>query len=133
MRLLWGLDAALDGASVRLRDRYGVTGPERLVLRIVGVRPDISAGELAEVLVAHPSTLSGTLRALDKKGLIARHSDPRDARRAQLRLTGRGARIDTLRSGTVEQAVQRIMNRQSEQDLATTRAVLEALIAELSD
>jgi DNA-binding MarR family transcriptional regulator len=39
----------------------GVTGPQRLVLRVVGLFPGMSAGELATVLRVHPSTLTGVL------------------------------------------------------------------------
>ena len=131
MRLLWAVDHALQSASKRLESRAGVTGPQRLVLRIVGCFPDISAGELAEVLVTHPSTLSGVLKRLETRGYVERKPDPNDARRAQLKLTKKGRAIDHLRAGTVESSIQRLLARSSEPDLAAAGRVLQALAAEL--
>ncbi|MBS2030435.1 MAG: MarR family transcriptional regulator [Deltaproteobacteria bacterium] len=131
MRLLWAVDHALQSASKRLESRAGVTGPQRLVLRIVGCFPQISAGELAEVLVTHPSTLSGVLKRLEARGYLERKADPSDARRAQLRLTRKGRSIDALRAGTVESSIQRLLSRTTEADLAAAGRVLQALAAEL--
>lgn len=131
MRKLWALDHALQSASKRLEANAGITGPQRLVVRIVGFSPGISAGELAEVLVTHPSTLSGVLRRLETRGFIERRADPRDGRRAQLRLTRKGRTVDTLRTGTIEQAVQRLLARTEPALVESTQAVLGLLIQEL--
>jgi DNA-binding MarR family transcriptional regulator len=72
----------------------GVTGPQRLVLRVVGLFPGMSAGDLATVLRVHPSTLTGVLQRLVDQRLPARANDPGDRRRAILRLTRRGVRAN---------------------------------------
>lgn len=109
MRLLWAVDHGLQSTSKRMNRDLGVTGPQRLVLRVVGRFPDISAGELAAVLHVHPSTLTGVLtRLLDRK-LISRTAYPDDRRRAMLRLTSAGRRIDRLHAGTVEAAVRQVL------------------------
>src|SRR6266540_480401 len=89
MRALWALDHALQSASKRMESRLGITAPQRLVVRIVGRFPGISAGEVAEILHVHPSTLTGVLKRLEGRGFVARRADPRDARRALLGLTAR--------------------------------------------
>ena len=61
MRTLWALDHALQSASKRMESRLRVTAPQRLVVRIVGRYPGVSAGELSEILHLHPSTLTGIL------------------------------------------------------------------------
>ena len=70
MRLIWALVHALQSASKRMATKVGMTGPQRLVIRIVGQRPGLSAGELAEILHVHPSTLTGVLQRLGQRGLI---------------------------------------------------------------
>src|SRR3569833_1262371 len=75
MRLLWAVDHGLQSASKRLEASSGVTGPQRLVIRIVGVYPGISAGEIADILVTHPSTLSGVLKRLESRGFVERKND----------------------------------------------------------
>jgi hypothetical protein len=57
LRLIWAVDHGLHRASKRTETELGVTGPQRLVLRIVGRFPGIPAGHLAQLLHVHPSTL----------------------------------------------------------------------------
>src|SRR5262245_24693667 len=94
MRLMWAVDHALHRSSKRMHAAIGVTGSQRLVVRIVGKFPGIGAGQLAQLLHLHPSTLTGVLDRLEARQLIRRGRDPRDGRRALFMLTARGARID---------------------------------------
>jgi hypothetical protein len=64
MQLLWAIVHALQKTSKRMSAELGVTGPQRLVLRVVGLSPGISAGRLAAVLRLHPSALTGILQRL---------------------------------------------------------------------
>src|SRR5689334_17453862 len=82
MRLLWAVDHGLEASSKQMDAQFGVTGPQRLVIRIVGRHPGISAGQIAEILHVHPSTLTGVLGRLVERGIIHRRVDPADARRA---------------------------------------------------
>src|SRR5207245_9322550 len=107
LRLLWAVDHALQSASKRMESNFGMTGPQRLVMRIVGRFPGIAAGRVAEILHVHPSTLTGILKRLESRGLLQRRTDPRDARRALFMLTPKGRKLDTVRTGIVEQAVRR--------------------------
>src|SRR5437762_12214338 len=99
MRLLWAVDHSLQSASKRMESAFGITGPQRLVVRIVGRFPGISAGGLADILHVHPSTLTGILRRLEMRGVLQRRGDPNDGRRALFTLTNRGKKVDTLRTG----------------------------------
>ena len=55
MQLLWAVAHGLERASKRMTREIGVTGPQRLVLRVAGLRPGLSAGHLAAILHVHPS------------------------------------------------------------------------------
>jgi DNA-binding MarR family transcriptional regulator len=127
MRELWAVHHGLQARSKRMAVRLGVTGPQRLVVRIVGTRPAISAGELADVLHVHPSTISGVLRRLEKQGLVARRAASHDRRRAELTLTDKGRRVDELRGGTVEAAVRQVLEGAAPGDIASTREILSRL------
>lgn len=130
MRLLWALDHALQSASKRMESNFGITGPQRLVVRIVGRFPGIAAGRIAEILHVHPSTLTGILKRLESRGVLERRSDPRDARRALFALTNKGRRLDTLRTGVVEQAVRRALELDPRQ-ITAAQEMIAALTAEL--
>jgi DNA-binding MarR family transcriptional regulator len=86
MRLLWSVDHGLQSLSKRMDARLGVTGPQRLVIRIVGRFPGISPGEIADILKVHKSTLTGVLQRLEERGLIERKASPEDRRRALLKM-----------------------------------------------
>lgn len=131
MRLLWAVTHGLESTSKRMLAELGVTGPQRLVLRIVGQSPDISPGELATVLHVHPSSLTGVLQRLTKTKLLLRVRDPDDGRRSTLTLTPLGRQINARRAGTVEAAVQRALAAVPPAKLQAAEAVLKLLAAEL--
>jgi DNA-binding MarR family transcriptional regulator len=131
MQLLWAIVHGLQKASKRMTRQVGVTGPQRLVLRVVGLLPDLSPGGLAAILHVHPSTLTGVLQRLERQGLVSRRGDPRDGRRALLHLTLRGVRTNARRAGTVEAAVARALAGVSDSDRAATRRVLARLAVQL--
>lgn len=127
MRLLWAVVHGLQRASKRMTRTIGVTAPQRLVLRVAGLFPGLSAGDLAIILHVHPSTLTGVLYRLVARQLLARADDPSDRRRAVLRLTPRGARVNTVSQGTVESAIAAALVGVSARDRAATRRVLERI------
>jgi len=133
MQLLWALHHNLQARSKLMESTIGVTGPQRLVLRLVGRHPGLSAGELAHMLRLHPSTLTGVLRRLEEHGLLQRRADPNDGRRALLKLTAQGARVDARRSGTVEAAVQQALGRLSANERTTGERALRMLIDGLAE
>jgi DNA-binding MarR family transcriptional regulator len=133
MQVLWAVAHGLESVSKRMHADLGITGPQRLVLRIIGHHARISAGELAEVLHIHPSSLTGMLRRLEEAELIRRESDPFDRRRALLELTRKGMRLNDQREGTIESMVDAALNRLPRERVATTKAVLSAIAAALGE
>lgn len=131
MQHLWSLDHSLQKLSRTMRARYGISGPQRLVLRIVGTYPGISAGLVAETLRVHPSTLTGVFKRLVRHDLIQRDADDRDGRRAVLRLTAKGRKLVSLREDTVEEAVRSALARIPKRKVTTTKEVLALLALSL--
>jgi MarR family transcriptional regulator, organic hydroperoxide resistance regulator len=131
MQLLWAVSHGLHSMSKRMEVNIGVTGPQRLVLRVVGRNAGISAGALAETLRLHPSTLTGVLRRLEQRGMLARVVDPKDGRRALLSLTTAGKGLDGQQAHTVEAAVRRALRRLDEPTLAAAEKAIAAVIEEL--
>jgi MarR family transcriptional regulator, organic hydroperoxide resistance regulator len=131
MQLLWAVVHGLERTSKRMTVEIGVTGPQRLVLRVVGLFPGLSAGDLATILHVHPSTLTGVLKRLIDQRLLGRQDDPVDRRRAVLHLTAEGTRANAARAGTVEQAIARALAGVSARDRQATRRVLDHLAQSL--
>ena len=127
MRLVWTIDRGFGSASRRIALPRGITVPQHLVMRVVGRLPGISAGQLARILHAHPSTLTGVLRQLERRGLLSRRADPRDGRRAALGLTEKGWRLDAAAGGAVEEAVHRALGGLPAREVRAAVRVLHVL------
>jgi DNA-binding MarR family transcriptional regulator len=110
MRLIWSVDHGLQSLSKKMHASLGLTGPQRVALRVLGRRPGVTAGALARILRVHPSTLTGVLHRLEARGLVRRMRDPGDGRRALLELTPRGRKLDVPSPGTVEAVVERVLS-----------------------
>jgi DNA-binding MarR family transcriptional regulator len=130
MRLIWAVDHGLHKASKRMKSSLGVTGPQRLVVRIVNRFPGITAGQIAALLHVHPSTLTGVLARLQKQRLIRRRVDARDRRRSVLAVTAEGRKLNFV-SGTVEAAVEAVLARLPPPTVDRARQVLVSLAEEL--
>jgi MarR family transcriptional regulator, organic hydroperoxide resistance regulator len=111
----------------------GITGPQRLVLRVVGQFPELSAGELAQIVRLHPSTITGILQRLVAAGLLERKHDPGDRRRARLRLKARAVAYTRSSPGTVEKAVTDALKRAGASDVRAARRVLAEMARRLNE
>lgn len=131
MSLMWRVDHALQQTSKRMESTLGVTGQQRLVIRIVGRFPRISAGRLARVLHVHPSTLTGLVKRLEGKGMVERRADPSDGRCTLLRLTRKGHLVDVASKGTVEAAIRRALKRTSPRARVVAGEVLSLIASTL--
>jgi DNA-binding MarR family transcriptional regulator len=132
MRLLWAMDHGLQRRSKRMEVEIGVTGMQRVVIRLIGRFPNLTAGRLAELLHVHPSTLTGVLKRVVERGFVQRERDRTDARIARFALTTEGGKIDGVQAGTVEAAVRRALARLDPQQVDAARVVLSALADELA-
>lgn len=127
MRLLWGIEHGLQSASKRMETALGITGPQRLVLRIVARFPGLSAGDVARVVRLHPSTLTGILQRLERKGLLVRESDPGDSRRVRLKVRPDARPFIRQSGATIESVVARALTRMPAAQVRHARGVLAAV------
>jgi DNA-binding MarR family transcriptional regulator len=133
MRLLWHVEHGLQSTSKRMEATLGITGPQRLVLRIVSTRPGLSPGDTARIVHLHPSTITGILQRLEKKGLLRRERDRDDHRRIRLysQVAARG--FVAASTGTVESAVTHALTRVPIYRVRHAREVLAAIASALAD
>lgn len=127
LRLIWAVDHALQRRSKSMAVALGITGPQRLVIRIIGRFPSIHAKQLADILHLHPSSLTALLKRLERRGLIRRRPDGRDRRRLLLGLTRQGQALNSETPGAIEAAVQRTLETVSDRDLQGARVTFGVL------
>ncbi len=133
MQMLWAVVHGMETTSKRMAAELGVTGPQRMVLRVVGLHPGVSAGTVAAILHVHPSTMTGVLQRLVTRGLILRATACGDRRRAVLRLTPRGRKVNEAGRGTVEAATDTALEGISNRDMMITRNVLLRVSGHLAE
>lgn len=94
LRLVWQVGNALAKRRNRLLAEYGLTGSQSEVLGLLlRDQKPFSVREIQdELMLSHP-TVSGIVRRLEAKGLLAREAAPNDARLTRLRLTIAGRRV----------------------------------------
>jgi len=131
MQRVWELVHALDVRSKRMAQTIGVTGPQRLVIRLIGQKPSQTASEISQMLGKHPSTLTGVLARLESRGLIEREIDRDDRRRARFTLTAAGKAIDRERKGTVEAATRRALSRMDPSVASAMSDAIALMVEEL--
>ena len=123
----WRVNHALQRVSNRMAREFGMTGPQRLVIRCIGQYPGLPASQLATILHLDRGTISVALNRLKQRGLIERRVDPSDRRRVTLDLTAAGHEFDRPRAHTIEAAVEHLLRTVSNDELVVTTRTLTAL------
>lgn len=87
---LFHLTLALHHVNKDVESKFKLSLVQLVVLLHLRELPACSPNNLAIAIGIHPSTLTPTLRRLEKKQLIFVTEDPRDSRKKMLALTRRG-------------------------------------------
>jgi trehalose 6-phosphate phosphatase len=132
MQELWRLEQGLNRCSKAMLTRHGVSGPQRLLVRVVGRLGPITPASLARVLHLHPSSVTRLVHKLEARSFVRRTQDPAHRGRHLLVLGSRGGRIERLAGGTVESAVRAALSKASARDVEATRRVIERITQRLT-
>lgn len=127
LRTVWALDHGLQSHSKRMKGERGVTGPQRLVLRVLELAPGTPPSELARILCFHRSTVSVIVRSLERAGHVKRSPNASDGRAVVLSLTLKGRRVVSQRAGTVEAVFRETLGTLPIRDVRAAQRVIEAL------
>jgi DNA-binding MarR family transcriptional regulator len=132
MRLLWAVDHGLRSLSKQMQADIGLSGPQRLVLRMLGRLPPVMPSVLAELLHLDRSTVTGVLERLTHQQLIVRLAHPVDGRSILVALSARGRQLDKETPGTIEACVRRALASMPTAKVNAAAQVLEAVAQELA-
>jgi MarR family transcriptional regulator, organic hydroperoxide resistance regulator len=87
----------------------------------------LSLGQLANLLHLDPSTVTGIVKRLQKRGMVRRLADPADGRRVRIGLTDRGRRLSGSDPRTVEALVEKALSVFPRAKVDATAEVLRTL------
>ena len=90
MQSLRRIIKAIQDYSYEISEKFGITGPQLWTLTAISKNEGLSLGELSKKTYLHPSTITGLIDRLEKKGYVERDRDQRDRRVVKLLLTPKG-------------------------------------------
>ena len=73
--------------------RYGLTGPQLTVVKMLEALGDLSLSRLSEKIRAQNSTVTGIVDRMEREGLVTRARSAVDRRVVHIKLTPKGARL----------------------------------------
>jgi len=84
---------AIDLHSRALVKRYGLTGPQLIILQEVAKKGVLSHGELSQAISVGQATVTGILMRLENKGFITRQRCETDKRKVLVQITEKGTQM----------------------------------------
>ena len=87
---------ALHSFSQDVYRQYGLTGPQLWALKTLQREGRVSAGQLAQALAVHQSSLSILIDRLEKRGLVTRVRSHGDGRFVLIEMTKRGLALSAM-------------------------------------
>lgn len=79
--------------SHEVANKFGITGPQLWTLKTIYQNGSLSLGDLSQRMYLHPSTISGVIDRLEKKGYVLRDRYQKDRRVVKVDLTSQGKRV----------------------------------------
>jgi DNA-binding MarR family transcriptional regulator len=93
MQSLRRIIKTLQDYSHEVSGQFGITGPQLWALKIIRENGGLSLGDLSQKMYVHPSTISGLMDRLEKKGYVLRDRSQHDRRVVKVDLTPKGSRL----------------------------------------
>jgi len=93
MQSLRRIFKAVQDYSHEVSEKFGITGPQLWALKTIFQNESLSLSDLSERMYLHPSTITGVIDRLEKKGYVIRNRDKVDRRVIYVQLTAEGKRL----------------------------------------
>ena len=114
--------------SKRMMKRFGLTGPQTLVLRALLHSGPVSSATLAKAIFVTPSNLTGIIDRLEKKGLVIRTRQATDRRVQLLDLTEAGKEKAESLPDPIEEKLAAGLALLDEEQAGAIRAAIEQVV-----
>ncbi|HXX33541.1 MAG TPA: MarR family transcriptional regulator [Thermodesulfobacteriota bacterium] len=93
MQSLRRIFKSIQDYSQEVSNKFGITGPQLWVLKIISGNENLSLGELSKRMYLHPSSITGLVDRLEKKGYMLRDRGQEDRRVIKVQLTSEGKKL----------------------------------------
>lgn len=107
--------------------RYGLTGPQLAVIKMLEPVGKLSLSELSDRIRARNSTVTGIIDRMEREGLVLRKRSNEDRRVVNIELTDQGRQLASDIPLEPIQIFRRVLGELSDSDAATLRRILTRL------
>jgi DNA-binding MarR family transcriptional regulator len=110
-----------------LAGRYGLTGPQLAVIKMLEPVGKLSLSELSSLIRARNSTVTGIIDRMEREGLVLRKRSESDRRVINIELTPKGQQLATGITVEPVQIFRRVLAELSARDAAELGRILNSL------
>lgn len=116
--------------SKKIEKKYGISIPQLMCLQYLSEQEDYktTAARLKEYLMLNASTVTGILRRLENKGLIAKLPNLKDRRATFITLTAKGADLLKEPPTTLQEKLTSRLSRLTDQQIENLSANIDLLV-----
>jgi len=93
MQSLRHIFKAIHVYSQEVSQQFGITGPQLWTLKALSANGSLPLGQLSKMMYLHPSTITGVVDRLEKKGYVVRDRVHEDRRVVMVQLTPNGRKV----------------------------------------
>jgi len=93
MQSLRRIFKAIQVYSQEVSQKFGITGPQLWTLKALSANGSLPLGQLSKMMYLHPSTITGVVDRLEKKGYVVRDRVHEDRRVVMVQLTPNGRKV----------------------------------------
>ena len=123
---------ALEEYSREVYQAYGLTGPQLWALKTLRAHGALTAGELAEALAVHQSSVSVLVARLERRRLVRRVRRRRDRRFVEITLTAAGRSLAEQSPEPAQGRLLHQLRRMPSADVARIRESVDTLVAAMA-
>lgn len=120
---------AIDLHSRLLAQKYGLTGPQIIILQELQRKQNHTVGSLAHEVSLSPPTVTSILDRLEKKNLIARNRSVEDKRRVEITSTAAAENILQKKPPLMQENFQKKLNQLADWEQSLILSSLQRIAA----
>jgi len=121
------------GATGDVAERHGLALRDYIVLSALDKSPGLTQGELGKSLGLDKTTLMSQLDRLERRGLVVRHTDPRDRRLRIPVITDDGEAARATVAAACAAVEASVLNSFGEDQVQALRRMLYTIIGDAED
>ena len=128
MQSLRRIFKAIQDYSQEVSQKFGITGPQLWALKTISTSGRLPLGQLSKMMYLHPSTITGVVDRLEKKGHVVRDRVHKDRRIVMVKLTTKGKNTVSKAPNPIQGKMVYGLNRLKQKNLNSIYDAVEKLV-----